>query len=356
MKHKSIKNLFVDNVLATIKASRNEPKRVLRERISSLADRFLDIDATSSLHEVSILLSDIRGFSALSERYKAQEIVSTLNNYFSHMNEIIFRHEGVIDKYMGDAILVLFGVPENRPDDALRAVSCAIDMQIEMDQVNEENMAQGLPKLYIGIGINTDTVSAGQVGSELHHEYTVIGDGVNLASRVESHTLRGQILISQVTYEKVRNNVEVVSVNKLQVKGKKEQVSIYEVEAISVDRELRVPQREIRKNIRVEIDTGFSFQLIKGKEVLPEVLSGQIKNMSYNGFFVIIKQEIEPYTDIKISLSLSLLGGEKRDIYAKVMSVRKLPEGYGCGVEFTSLDEECEQSIKVFIDKIIEGQ
>jgi adenylate cyclase len=350
------KNRFVDDILATIKASNTESENVLKENIAALVDRFLNLDATANSSEVTILLSDIRGFTALSEKYRAQEIVGTLNIYFTYMNEIIMSHEGLIDKYMGDAIMVLFGAPESRPDDARRAVACAVEMQIAMDQVNQESTAQGLPELFMGIGINTDTVSSGQIGSRLHSEYTVIGDGVNLASRVEAHSLRGQILISQNTFEKVQDIVEVGSLNKVRVKGKKDRISLHEITAIAGKWNLRVPRREIRKSARVEVNKEFEFQIISGKEVLPEEHIGMLKDISYDGCFAIISHEIEPYTDIKFSLSLSLLGGKNRDIYGKVMSVRKLSEGYGCGVQFTSLDDESGQSIRDYIDRIIESR
>ncbi|MBT5666568.1 MAG: adenylate cyclase [Rhodospirillaceae bacterium] len=350
------KSQFVDDILATVTSSGIGSENDLKENIGALVDGFLNLNADSHSSEVTILLSDIRGFTALSERYKAQEIVGTLNNYFAHMNEIILRYDGLIDKYMGDAIMVLFGAPESRPDDAHRAVACAVEMQIAMDQVNKESMAQGLPELFMGIGINTDTVSSGQIGSNLHSEYTVIGDGVNLASRVEAHSLRGQVLIGQSTFEKVRDIVEVGTLNEVQVKGKQQRISLHEITAIGGEWNLKVPQREIRKSARVEVNKEFEFQVISGKEVLPEALVGQLKDISYDGCFAVINTEIEPFTDIKFSLSLSLIGGKNRDIYAKIKSVRKFPEGYGCGIEFTSLDEESQQSIKDFIDTIIEGR
>lgn len=350
------KNRFVDNVLATFRASGTKSESALKESVGALVDQFLNLDATVHSSEVTILLSDIRGFTALSERYQAQEIVGTLNNYFSHMNEIILRHDGLIDKYMGDAIMVLFGAPESRPDDAQRAVVCAVEMQIAMDQVNKASKTQGLPELFMGIGINTDTVSSGQIGSKLHSEYTVIGDGVNLASRVESHSLRGQVLISQSTFEKVQDIVEIGTLNMVQVKGKQERVSLHEITAITGKWNLQVPRREIRKSARVEVNKEFQFQIISGKKVLPEEHTGQLKDISYDGCFAILNKEFKPFTDIKFSLSLSLIGGKNRDIYAKIKSVRKFPDGYGCGVEFTSLDEESQLSIKDFIDTIIEGR
>jgi len=327
----------------------------LKSTISTLLDDFLTLNSPSQNREITILLSDIRGFTALSERYEAIKIVTMLNNYFSEMNKIIFRHGGVIDKYMGDAIMVLFGITEEAPENVNRAIVCAVEMQIAMDKVNKLNKAQGLPDLFMGIGLNTGTVSSGYMGSDLHNEYTVIGDEVNLTSRIESHSLRGQILISEYTHKKVTDYVEIGSINKVHVKGKSEPVKLYEVISSHWQNPIHVPRREIRNSIRVEIDASFPFHVINGKDVLDETHTGQMKDLSYQGLFAIIQQPLAELTDIKLSLSLSLIGGESRDIYAKIMSIRKQENGYGCGIEFTSLDEQSQQSIKKFIDRIVEG-
>jgi class 3 adenylate cyclase len=123
-----------------------------------------------------------------------------LNRYFGRMSAIIFANGGSIDKFMGDAIMVLFGAPIAHAEDVQHAVTCAVQMQIAMDEVNREHREQGLPELFMGIGINTGTVMAGLLGSEAYSEYTVIGDEVNLASRIEAFSLRGQVLISENTY------------------------------------------------------------------------------------------------------------------------------------------------------------
>ena len=349
------KKNFVDSLYATMHDAFDDEEAALKRKISEVVDKYLDIDEHTDLREVTILLSDIRGFTALSERHQAGEIVEMLNTYFAYMNEVILRYDGVIDKYIGDAILVLFGAPHRKEDDPLRAVACAVEMQIGMDRVNQLNREHGLPELFIGIGINTGTVSAGQIGSDLYNEYTVIGDGVNLASRIESHSLRGQVLISEFTYAKVRNSIEVGQLNTVRMKGKSEPVKFYEVTGLNGDRHLTVPRREVRTSVRVEVDSRFTFQIVSGKDVLPESYTGQLKDISYNGFFAVLPDPLEPFTEIRISLSLSLLGGDTRENYAKVMSVRKLPNGYGCGVQFTSIDDESQQAIKDQIDRIIAG-
>jgi adenylate cyclase len=346
---------LVNAIMEEIRRLQPEHEDDLKDRISQLVGEYHEHNLTSQAREVTILLSDIRGFTAMSERFEANQVVSMLNHYFSEMNEIILKYGGSIDKYMGDAVLVLFGVHEQHEDDARRAISCAVEMQNAMDKVNQENQAQGLPELFVGIGINTAVVSAGQVGSDLYNEYTVIGDGVNLASRIESHSLRGQVLIGENTYSKVKDDVEIGTVNEVSVKGKSETIKLYEVIAIHWQNNMMVPRREIRTSVRVRIDASFSFQVIDGKEILSGVHAGQAKDMSYNGLFAIMQEPFEVLTDIKLMLTLSLLGGKPCDIYGKIVSIRKVEGGFGCGIEFTFVDEESRRSIKHFIDHLIEG-
>jgi len=344
---------LIDQVFSEIVQRHPSADQALKSKISTLLDDFFTESESTQNREVTILLSDIRGFTALSERYEAIKIVTMLNNYFSEMNKIIMHHGGVIDKYMGDAIMVLFGISENAPDNVNKAIVCAVEMQIAMDKVNKMNQASALPELFMGIGINTGIVSSGYMGSDLHNEYTVIGDEVNLTSRIESHSLRGQVLVSEHTYEKVKDYVEIGSINKVRVKGKSDLVKLYEIVASHWKHSLEVPRREIRNSVRVEINTSFPFQIVKGKEVLAEIYTGQMKDLSYQGGFSIIQQPLEAMTDIMLSLSLSVIGGETRDIYGKIMSSRKIQGGYGCGIEFTALDGESKQSIKNYIDQII---
>jgi len=328
----------------------------LREKIDAiLYDFFSHDDQAARDSEVTILLSDIRGFTAISERYQAIEVVNMLNHYFSRMNSIIVKYGGMIDKYMGDSIMVLFGVPEPKDDDILRAIVCAVEMQIAMDDVNHANSGIGLPDLYMGIGINTGSVSAGQLGSDLHREYSVIGDGVNLASRIESHSLRGQILISEYTYERVKAKLEIGKINQVRVKGKSEPITLYEVVAVYWPEMIAVPRREIRTSARVEVDAPFRFQFIADKVILPAVHTARMKDISYYGLFATLQDEPELLSNIKLTLSLSILGGETRDIYAKITSVRPMDTGYGCGIEFTSIEPESQATIKEFVDRILEG-
>ncbi|HEY0078408.1 MAG TPA: adenylate/guanylate cyclase domain-containing protein [Pyrinomonadaceae bacterium] len=148
---------------------------------------------------ITVLFADIRGFTRLSEHAPPEKVVQLLNKYFSAMTEIIFEHGGTLDKYIGDELMALFGAPTATPEDACNAVNAATAMQRKMPYINAELQAAGLPEISIGIGLHTGEATVGYIGSERRSEYTAIGDTVNLAARLQSNSLPGQILLSEAT-------------------------------------------------------------------------------------------------------------------------------------------------------------
>jgi len=303
--------------------------------------------------KVSILLSDLRGFTALTERYSAADVIEMLNRYFSRMCEVIFRYQGTIDKFMGDGIMVLFGAPETGRDDLVRAIACAAEMQCVMNEVNAVNLSLGMPQLFMGIGINTGEVVAASVGSELHHEYTVIGDHVNLASRIEAHSLRGQVLLSEHSYNLAREFIEIGESREVLVKGKRDPVKLYELIATRLPTYKAVPARDERKSPRVPVNMPLAFQIVDGKQVLPDRYSGQIADISYSGMLVALKTKVPVHAELKFSIALSLLSPVLTDIYARVLRVAESLDGYDCSIEFTSIDDAGQQAVRQFVDRSI---
>jgi len=165
----------------------------------------------------------------MSESLKPEQVVSLLNEYLSLMIDVIFRYEGTLDKFIGDGIMAIFGAPIAHSNDPERAVRTALEMQTNMNKLNQRREARGERPIYIGIGINSGEVVAGNIGSSKRMEYTCIGDHVNLAARVESQTTAGQVLISENTYVKVQHLVEVRELPPTRVKGKEQLVTLYEV-------------------------------------------------------------------------------------------------------------------------------
>ncbi len=180
---------------------------------------------------MTVLFSDIRGFTTMSEQIPADEVIAILNEYITEMVEIILGYNGTLDKYIGDAIMAFYNDPVEMEDHALRAVLTALGMKNKLNELNENWVKQGKAPLSIGIGVNTGDMIVGHMGSHRLVDYTVIGDNVNLASRIESLTKQYgvNILISEPTYEQVKDHVETRYVDEVTVKGKKNAVKVYEV-------------------------------------------------------------------------------------------------------------------------------
>ncbi len=255
---------------------RSAARKTLAKRIEAVLGGVELPHSLPQARPVTILLSDIRGFTSLAETYSAMTVMDMLNRYFSVMTDVIVQHGGTIDKLMGDSIMVLFGAPNTADDDVERALACAVGMQQAMSDFNEQNLALGLPELFMGIGINSGDVVAGPVGSKHHREYTVIGDEVNLVSRIEAQSLRGQILISEGSYQLAKDYVLVGQPNRVQVKGKRVPVNLYELLWTTRPRAMTVPRREIRKSPRIQVSMPCVFQRVEGKKVVSERFQGEV--------------------------------------------------------------------------------
>jgi len=180
---------------------------------------------------LTVLFADIRGFTSLSEKLTAEEVSVILNDYFIEIEPIISKYNGVINKFIGDAVLAIFGEPIQDKNHAVNAVRCANEMLEKIEQLQQKWIAEGKPKIEIGVGINTGEAFVGNIGSEKRMEYTVIGDMVNLASRIESYNkiYKTNFLISSTTYEKVRDIADVIKISEVTIRGKAKKLNIYEV-------------------------------------------------------------------------------------------------------------------------------
>lgn len=302
---------------------------------------------------VTVLLSDIRGFSAIANSHAATDVVALLNRYFQRMGDIISEFEGRIDKLMGDSILVVFGLPESRNTDVERAIACAVAMQQAMSELNAYNQSIGMPDLFMGIGINSGEVVVGELGSNHYNEYTVIGDEVNLVSRIESHSLRGQILISERTYKLASDFTEVSTPNQIEVKGSTDAVNLYEVFSTTRPRLMEVPRREERKSPRVNTSMPLIFQLLSGKIVQPEKYNGVVLDLSYNGMMVSTEERLPVMSEVKMSLALELFGDKKTDVYARILKSEKHGDRYRSSMEMTNISREGQAAIKQYVDQLI---
>jgi adenylate cyclase len=181
--------------------------------------------------DMTVLFSDIRGFTTVTESGNPEELVAQLNEYFSRMVEVVFRHKGTVDKFVGDMVMALFGAPLDDPDHAEHAVQAAIDMVRELADLNKHWAERGMAQLDIGVGINSGDMIAGNIGSSSIMSYTVIGDNVNLGSRLESlnKDYKTRIIMSDATRTRLTNLYDMRPLGDVTVKGKSKAVAIYEL-------------------------------------------------------------------------------------------------------------------------------
>jgi adenylate cyclase len=193
------------------------------------------------LRNVTVLISDLRGFSLLSHNHHPSVMVRILNIYLAVMFDVIEEHSGTIDEVLGDSILVIFGAPLAREDHAESAIACALAMQLAMDIVNQTNADQGLPLIEMGIGLCTGDVVAGTIGSRLRAKYGVVGAAVNLAARIEALTIGGEVLASQSTVNAVAAPLRIDAEYQVEVKGSSEPLQVVSIGSISGTHNLALP-------------------------------------------------------------------------------------------------------------------
>ncbi len=181
---------------------------------------------------VTILMSDLRGFTALGTRLSAEHLITVLNHYFEAMVAVIQKYGGTVIEFLGDGIFTVFGAPKDLPDHAMRAVKCAVEMQMSLREINEWNLANDYPTLEMGIGINTGNAVVGNIGSEKKMKYGCMGSTVNITVRLESLTVGGQIFITDNTKQQLTEELLVVSEGSFLPKGSPSELKYYEIDGI----------------------------------------------------------------------------------------------------------------------------
>ncbi len=248
---------------------------------------------------VTLLMSDLRGFTAAADRLEPEQVVRLLNNYLGAMSEVITRFQGTIDEFIGDGILALFGAPLDREDDAARAAACAVAMQIAMAEVNETNRRDGLPEVQMGVAVHTGEVIVGNIGSQTRAKYGVVGTNVNLTARIESFTLPGQVLVSQSTVDSAGDTLVVGESRSFQAKGFKDPIAAHELKGVRAPYDSVLPEAgdELRPLAR---EIPVSFTVVDGTHIRQASAEGRFVRASPSGAWVSSEQKAPPRANVRI--------------------------------------------------------
>ena len=300
---------------------------------------------TCLTREVTVLRADLRGVTSVT--------LDLLNACFSSMSEIIFRHRGTIDKFAVDSILVTFESEGSPVDGVRRAVSCAVDMQTAIDALNKEHRRQGVPEVFFGIGINTGRVLSTKLGADLYSEYDGIGDEVNLASRIESFSLRGQVLLSESTWKRCAGFVKAGEPMDVFVKGKSKLVTLREVQGIpSLFK--HVPRQDERRSPRVRVSIPCTYRLVVNGIVVPDVREGRILDIGYHGVLAEIELAVSHESKLALRFDLPLVDEHVRDISGKVVKVMKKEGCTRAGIEFNSMTPRQKSAIQRYVQLLVQ--
>jgi adenylate cyclase len=310
------------------------------EVMNSIIENPSALELGGEKRKVTIMMTDLRGFTALAERLEPEQVVQMLNAYFEVMVEVILKYNGTINEIIGDALLVIFGAPQEMADRIHKAIACAIDMQNAMAEVNEQNRAQDLPDLEMGIGLNETEVIVGNIGSSKRSKYAVVGSGVNMASRIESYSVGGQILISESVHQEAGEILRIDAKRDVLPKGAEMPLRIYEVGGISGNYNLALEAKNPALLILTR-QIPLVYTVLEGKDVGQKGLNGFVVKLSQNCAEIELEGLLEPMTNLKMNLGDVDGKLSAKDFYGKVIQA---PEGNGQThlVRFTSVPPEVD--------------
>jgi adenylate cyclase len=269
-----------------------------------------------------------------------------LNNYFEVMVEVVLKYHGTVNEIVGDALLIIFGAPQQMPDRAQQAIACAIEMQNAMKEVNEQNREKGLPRLEMGIGLNEAEVIVGNIGSTKRSKYAAVGSGVNMTSRIESYTVGGQILISESVRQEAGDVLRIDAQRDVLPKGSETLLRIYEIGGIAGRFGLALEKKDpdlvtLVKRIPLQ------YTLLEGKDVGNRELKGFMVRLSKNCAEITLSAPVDMMTNLKMSLldvDETLL---TRDVYGKVIK-RSEENKPNYLIRFTSIPPEVDAYFHAF--------
>ena len=270
--------------------------------------------------QVTFLVADLRGFTALSATLVPAVVIEILNRFLGRMVDIVSHHQGTVDEIQGDGMLVFFGAPLVRGGEEARAIACAVEMQNALNALNVHSRNQGQPELGMGIGIHTGSVVVGNIGSEKRAKYGAVGSAINTAFRIESHTVAGQILVSEVTLAAAGDTVRTGRTLDIRFKGMQAPLRLYDITGID-DRELLLDEQHNDAEIELEEPVPVDCHLVEGKEISAAAMTGALTTTGLNGGRVTLAHAVPLHTNLLIRFQLA--ADKPVEIYAKVIATEE---------------------------------
>jgi adenylate cyclase len=314
------------------------------EVVSTVLESPAGLKMGGEKRKISMIMTDLRGFTSLSERLPPQRVVALLNRYLTTMVSVIKQYQGTIDEFIGDAIFVLFGAPVWQEDDAERAVACAVAMQLAMAAINEQNRQEDLPEIEMGIGVHTGQVVVGNIGSPERMKYGVVGSHVNLTSRIQSYTTGGQILISEATRKEVGQILKLGKQTEVKAKGIEHPVTLFEVLGIGGRHKLLVTETA-ETLVPLADEIPLRYEVLEANQTSGKLSTGGLTKVSRKGAEARLEAPVPTLSNLKMRLIGS--GGQEMPgtLYGKVLGA--VPgSSTGFSIRFTSVPPEIETLLR----------
>jgi adenylate cyclase len=328
----------IDRMKASLRSfSRFAPERIVREVVVKGQETLLG----GERREVTLLFSDLRNFTGFSEQTRPEEVVHILNTHFDRMVQLINQHQGFVVDFLGDALFAVFGAPEKDLDHAKNAVACAIDMQLARQRLNEDLSQAHQPLMEMGIGINTGPCVVGNMGSLVRIKYGVVGHAVNLASRLESFTVGGQVLISGATRQAVDGRFVLAGPLTALGKGVEAPIHLWEVRGISGNAEKTLPPT-VPGLTRLAEPLTVRLRLITGKQISFRVYEARLLQLSPAGAELTTELHLEAFAPLQVEISGP--SGEGFLIDAKVVGGGELESSHV--IKFTGMTEAAHEALQ----------
>src|SRR5262245_43182268 len=297
---------------------------------------------------VTVLMSDLRGYTRFAEQGDPARVMDVLNEYLARMTDIIVQHGGTINEFIGDAVFAVYGAPLAHADHAERAAASARGMQRAMAELNREHGASGLPRFEMGIGVNTGEAVVGNIGSEQRAKYAVVGSAVNIAARVEGATVGGQVFITAATYEAIKELADVGDPLSVEVKGLSEPLRLYDLHALRG----RYAQRGLGADADPEISLSLPvrYWIIDGKIVGPEQTPGEVVRLGRRAIVARLDPALPALTNVRLRLARPGAGWESADIYGKVLGSDQAGARSLTRIRFTSVTDADAETIAALVE------